>query len=59
MMMEIAEGVFKVVDSVTRLNRRIRQVCSEQGYSYTQAKREMHTLMHDVPEIARIWIRRR
>ena len=58
-MMEIAEGVFKLVDCVTRLNRRIRQVCSEKGYSYTQAKREMHTLMHDVPEIAKIWIRRR
>ena len=55
----IAEHVFAIPTAVTHIHRRIRQVCREQGYSYAEAKREMHTLMNEVPEIARIWIRRR
>ena len=46
------------LDSVTRLNRRIRQVCREKGYSYKHYRKEVYALM-SIPEVHTVWIRRR
>jgi len=46
------------LDSVTRLNRRIRQVCREKGYLYKHYRKEVYALM-DIPEVHTVWIRRR
>ena len=44
--------------AVTRLNRRIRQVCREKGYSYKHYRKEVYALM-SIPEVHTVWVRRR
>lgn len=46
------------LDAVTRLNRRIRQVCREKGYSYKHYRKEVYALM-SIPEVHTVWMRRR
>ena len=46
------------LDTVTRLNRRIRQVCREKGYSYKDYRKEVYVLMN-IPEVHTVWVRRR
>ena len=46
------------LDSVTRLNRRIRQVCQATGKSYKHYRKEVYALM-EIPAVHTIWIRRR
>ena len=43
---------------VTRLNRRIRQVCREKGLSYRQYRKNVYALL-EIPEVHSIWMRRR
>lgn len=50
--------VFENPEFITRLNRRIRQICREQNKSYKLYRKEVYALF-EIPEVHAVWVRRR